>query len=134
VKAVDTSVVIAAFATWHASHAVALAALQHDPALPAPCAIEVYAVLTRLRAPHRVAPEVIRDYLAATFPGPWLTMPDDASKRLVPMLVERGIAGGATYDAVIALVARTAGATLLTLDERARPTYDRMGVTAEYIG
>jgi len=134
VKVVDTSVVIAAFATWHESHAVALAALQHGPALPAPCALEVYAVLTRLPAPHRVVPAVVRDYLAATFPDRWLTLPDDASQRLVEMLVERGIAGGATYDAVIGLVARTAGATLLTLDERARPTYDRLGVATEYIG
>jgi len=134
VKVVDTSVVIAAFATWHESHAVAVIALQDDPALPAPCALEVYAVLTRLPAPHRVAPEVVRDYLAAAFPGGRLMLPQDETLRLVETLVERGISGGAAYDAVIALVARSAGATILTLDERARVTYDRIGVATEYLG
>jgi predicted nucleic acid-binding protein len=133
VKAVDTSVVIAAFATWHESHDVARMALRDDPVLPAPCALEVYAVLTRLPAPHRVAPEVVRDYLAATFADGRLTLTPDETLRLVETLVERGISGGASYDAVIALVARSAGATIQTLDERARATYDRVGVATEYL-
>ena len=78
VKAVDTSVVIAAFATWHESHARALSS-RCGAALRCrrPCALEMYAVLTRLPAPHRVAPEVVRDYLAATFPG----RPADPARR-----------------------------------------------------
>jgi predicted nucleic acid-binding protein len=134
VKAVDTSVVIAAFATWHESHARAVEALARGTALPGPCVLETYAVLTRLPAPHRVAADVVRDYLGGMFPGARLALPDADSRRLVETLVERGITGGASYDAVIALIARSAGATLLTLDERARSTYDRMGVVTEYLG
>ncbi len=131
---VDTSVVIAAFATWHESHAAAVSALGSRPALPAACALETYAVLTRLPHPHRVAPDVVRDYLEAMFPDARLALSDDASRHLVETLVERGVTGGASYDAVIALVARSIGATVMTLDVRARLTYDRIGVTTEYIG
>jgi predicted nucleic acid-binding protein len=134
VKAVDTSVVIAAFATWHESHARAIESLARGTALPGPCALETYAVLTRLPAPHRIAPDVVRDYLAAMFPGARLALPDAESRQLVETLVERGITGGASYDAVIGLIARSAGATLLTLDERARSTYDRIGAATEYLG
>jgi predicted nucleic acid-binding protein len=134
VKAVDTSVVIAAFATWHESHAAAVEALAGGCALPGPCALETYAVLTRLPAPHRAAPDVVRDYLEVMFPGARLSLPDAESRRLVDTLVQRDIAGGASYDAVIALIALSARVTLMTLDARARSTYDRMGVVTEYLG
>jgi predicted nucleic acid-binding protein len=133
VRAIDTSVAVAAFATWHESHDRALRAVAAGAALPAPCALEVYAVLTRLPPPHRAAPEIVRDFLAATFPGDRLTLTKESAARLIETLVERGVAGGATYDAVIGLIARDAGATLVTLDARALPTYERMGTAAELV-
>ena len=133
-KVVDTSVVVAAFASWHESHALALRALAERPALPVPCALETYAVLTRLPPPHRARPDVVRDFLAATFPGPRLSLDPAVAGRLIDSLVERGVSGGAAYDAVIALVAVGVGATLVTLDTRARATYDRMGVATQFLG
>jgi predicted nucleic acid-binding protein len=126
--AVDTSVVVAAFATWHESHGVAAQVIAEAPMLPAPCALETYAVLTRLPSPHRAEPAIVRDYLAITFPDGPLTMPRARTAKLVATLVDRDVAGGASYDAVVGLIAAQAGATLVTLDHRARPTYERVGV------
>ena len=39
-----------------------------------------------------------------------------------------GVLGGAVYDGLVALSAAAHGATLLTLDRRALPTYRRCGV------
>ena len=48
-------------------------------------------------------------------------------------LAARGIVGGATYDGLVALAAHAHGATLVTRDARARPTYEAVGVTVEVI-
>jgi predicted nucleic acid-binding protein len=115
--AVDTSVAIAAFATWHEAHAEAVRVVAQRPDLPAPCALEVYAVLTRLPPPHRAESAIVRDFLDRTFPG-----------------AHMGISGGASYDAVIAMIAVHHERELVTLDRRARPTYDRVGAAVRLIG
>ncbi len=132
--AVDTSVAIAAFATWHEAHAEAICVVAQRPDLPAPCALEVYAVLTRLPPPHRAESAIVRDFLDRTFPGAQLMLPADQSRRLVGALVEMGISGGASYDAVIAMIAVHHERELVTLDRRARPTYDRVGAAVRLIG
>jgi uncharacterized protein with PIN domain len=50
--AVDTSVVVAAFASWHEAHAAAARVVADRPDLVAPAALEAYAVLTRLPPPQ----------------------------------------------------------------------------------
>ena len=132
--AVDTSVAIAAFATWHESHAAALAVVAEQASLPAPAALETYAVLTRLPPPHRVSGALVAEYIAGTFAGRQLALAADYPIRLLPELVELGVAGGASYDAVIAITAREHDAELVTLDARARRTYDLVGVRARLIG
>lgn len=42
-------------------------------------------------------------------------------------LAELGVIGGAVYDALIATTAVSHGCELLTCDERAVPTYERVG-------
>jgi hypothetical protein len=74
VTLVDTSIVVAAFASWHENHAAADRALDGKTRLVAHCAIETFSVLTRLPPPHRVAGHFVRDFLAAVprsvrFPG-----------------------------------------------------------------
>ena len=131
--AVDTSVAIAAFASWHESHPQAVRIVRERPALPAPCALELYAVLTRLPPPHRARGAIVRDYLGQAFPGTPLTLPDDRHSRIVHELVAMGITGGASYDAVIAMIAAHHGCQLVTLDLRARATYDRVGVAVQML-
>jgi predicted nucleic acid-binding protein len=125
--AVDTSVVVAAFASWHAQHAPANRVVLEGATLVAHSALETYSVLTRLPAPHRARPDLVRDFLLARFPEPHLLLDGPSSKALVARLVELGITGGAVYDALIATTAATAGATLVSCDTRAAATYQRCG-------
>ena len=73
-KAADTSLVIAAFASWHEHHEAARSALDSGLRLIDHCALETYSVLTRLPPPHRAAGTVVRDFMAARFPGPSLRL------------------------------------------------------------
>jgi predicted nucleic acid-binding protein len=132
--AADTSVVVAAFASWHVHHEPANRALQAGARLIAHSALETYSVLTRLPAPHRAPPEIVRDYLAARFSEPYLFLDAAAYKALVARLVELGIAGGAVYDALIASTATSAGARLVSCDVRAAATYQRCGADVDLLG
>ena len=87
----------------------------------------MYSVLTRLPPPHRAPAPLVRDFLAARFPEPYLSLPASENRDLVATLVGLGISGGATYDALIAITAAHAGATLLSCDLRAVTTYERCG-------
>ncbi|GAA5157281.1 hypothetical protein GCM10023321_35310 [Pseudonocardia eucalypti] len=71
---------------------------------------------------------------ALDLPGPRLVLESDAADDLPSRLAGLGIAGGATYDALIALTARHAGAELVTLDKRAHDTYRRRGTATRLIG
>ena len=132
--AADTSVAVAAFASWHESHERARAALRDGAVLVAHCALETYSVLTRLPTPHRAPRGLVPEFLASQFSDPYLVMPARDQRRLPGRLVELGIDGGAVYDALVALTAANAGATLVSLDERAASTYERCGVGVRLLG
>jgi len=128
VIAADTSVVVAAFASWHEWHEAADRALSDRARLVAHSALEVYSVLTRLPPPHRAPAGLVRDFLAARFPAPYLSLTPADHRALIATLADLGITGGATYDALISVTAAKAGATLLSCDLRAARTYERCGV------
>ncbi len=132
-KAADTSLVVAAFASWHENHEPARRALDGGLRLIEHCALETYSVLTRLPPPHRVSPEVARDFLATRFPEPFLRLAGSAYRDFALGLPERGIAGGSSYDALVAATAAACGADLITCDRRAFPVYERYGVQAELL-
>lgn len=125
--AADTSVVVAAFATWHESHRVASRALRPGTRLIAQCAVESYSVLTRLPPPHRAPADIVVQFLADRFPDEYLVLDAGALQALLMRLPGLGITGGAAYDAVIGATAARAGATLLSFDRRAAATYQRSG-------
>jgi predicted nucleic acid-binding protein len=130
VTAVDTSVVVAAFASWHEGHASAAAALARKPRALAHVLLEAYSVLTRLPPPHRAPSDLVVAFLAERFAGAPLALPPRAHVRLLERAAAAGITGGAIHDALIAATAAHARARLLTRDRRAVSTYERMG--AEY--
>ena len=132
--AVDTSVVVAGFASWHEGHEPAAAALARRPRVPAHVLVEAYSVLTRLPPPHRAPGDLVVTFLAERFPEAPLVLPARAHLELIRAAARSGLAGGSIYDALIAATARHAGATLLTRDERARSVYDRMQVQYEIVG
>ena len=125
---VDTSVVIAAFASWHAQHSKADSIIDGKTRLLAHCAVEAYSVLTRLPPPHRVRAHLVRDFLEARFPDPYVGLDADHYAALIPRLVELGISGGAAYDALVAATAQAVGDILISCDQRAAKTYERIGV------
>jgi predicted nucleic acid-binding protein len=127
VRAVDTSVVVAAFASWHEHHERARAALDDGARLIDHCALETYSVLTRLPSPHRSTSEVVREFLRLRFSDSYLRLDARAYREFVLNLPERGITGGAVYDAVVAATAVANSAELVSCDRRALPTYERFG-------
>jgi predicted nucleic acid-binding protein len=132
--AADTSVLVAAFASWHEHHEAAFIAVRRLDAVVAHCLLETYSVLTRLPAPHRMTAEVASTYLQAAFSGHRiLGLAPREQRKLVASLAKRGVSGGAVYDALIAAVCRYARATLLTLDARAHQTYAALGVAHELL-
>lgn len=132
--AVDTSVVVAAFASWHEGHVVARATLSTEVRLPAHVALEVYSVLTRLPPPHRAKAGFAASFLRARFGEPLLELPAPAYLALIDEASDKHIEGGAVYDALVAATARHWGAKLLTRDRRAIRTYDALGVPYELVG
>jgi predicted nucleic acid-binding protein len=130
-KAADTSVVIAAFASWHESHDAARRMLDSGLRLIEHCALETYSVLTRLPPPHRTSGVVVRDFLATRFKQPFLRLSAPAYRQFILGLPERGLTGGAAYDALVAATAAICHADLVTCDRRALPVYERYGVRVQ---
>ncbi|RIK07200.1 MAG: VapC toxin family PIN domain ribonuclease [Acidobacteria bacterium] len=132
-KAVDTSVVVPAVLAWHENHRQCYEAAS-NARIPSHALLESYSVLTRLPSQHRITAEV-----AAQLLGEWF-LADDVL--LAPARLQRGIArelaaagieGGAAYDALIGLTARTHGAILLTRDERAARYYRALDISHEFV-
>lgn len=132
-NAVDTSVVVAAFASWHEGHDRAVAVMARGVRLPAHCALECYSVLTRLPPPHRVAAALARDFVRARFTEPLLTLDGDDHLALLDRLVHSQIGGGGAYDALVGLTAARHGARLFSRDQRAARVYRALDIDFELI-
>jgi predicted nucleic acid-binding protein len=133
VNAVDSSVVVAGFSSWHEQHDVARRAIAEQPHLPEHVAAEAYSVLTRLPNPYRAEPPLVHEFLVRAFEDRILDVRPQDVMDLLGELADHGIAGGAAYDGLIALSVKRLDATLLTLDRRARETYDRLGVRVRFL-
>lgn len=130
-RVVDSGVAVAAFASWHQAHPVALRELAAKPRIAAHALVEVFSVLTRLPAPHRAPAELVSTFIDRAFAEDPLTLDATGYRQLVTRrLPAVGLSGGASYDALIAETVRAAGGTLVTLDRRALRTYERIGCDA----
>ena len=127
-RAADSSLVVAAFASWHERHEPARKALDGGLRLIEHCALETYSVLTRLPSPHRSPGNLIRDFLAARFPDSHLRLGVAEFRKFLLGLPEQRVTGGSTYDALVAATAASHDAELVTCDRRAAPVYERYGV------
>lgn len=125
--AIDTSLVVALFASWHEAHRSAREVVPPEVHLPAHVLIESYSVLTRLPPPHRVPPDVAAAFLQNRFQAPLLTLPGSGHRALLGSALDHGVSGGSVYDALIAATAKHSGATLLTRDRRAVGVYEALG-------
>ena len=104
-----------------------------DVALCGHALAETYSVLTRLPGDARLSPADAAHLIAERFAAPLLLEPG-ASRRLPEILAGLGIAGGAVYDAMVALAATERGCVLATRDGRARTTYESVGARVEIVG
>jgi predicted nucleic acid-binding protein len=123
----DTSVAIALLVQTHSEHAAIVRWWAgRDIALCGHAVAETYSVLTRLPGDLRLAPADAARLIAQRFADPLILGPKVA-KHLPDVLSSLGIAGGAVYDALVALAALEHGASLATRDVRAKATYELVG-------
>ena len=134
IRAVDTSVLVAAFASWHQDHHVAVDEIAKRPTMIAHSMLETFSVLTRLPEPHRADSAMVVEFFERNFPDDPLALAPAAARSVPGTLAKLGVIGGAAHDGLIALTALAGGATLVSLDQRAVPTYGRCGVTFELLG
>lgn len=124
---------IAALSSWHQQHEAAAHALAEVSALPAHVAIETYSVLTRLPGGLAVPAAAAASVLARRFAHEPMRLDRAERTTVLERLAEAQVFGGAAYDGLVALEAHSHGHSLLTLDRRARGTYQRLGVEFELI-
>jgi predicted nucleic acid-binding protein len=129
----DSSVMIAAFSDWNQHHDAAIDALGDARDLVAHAELESYSVLTRLPEPFRAEPELVAEYLREDFPGKRIVLGAAERQGIVARFAGLSIAGGAVYDALVAITAAHHGYRLLSCDRRAASTYDRLGVEVTYL-
>lgn len=87
---------------------------------------ETYSVLTRLPGDLRLSPVDAARLIGERFAAP-LVLRAEMARRLPHLLGDLGIAGGAVYDALVALAALEHSVGLATRDLRARATYEAVG-------
>lgn len=131
--AVDASVAVPALDAGHAAHVVCRAAvIEHRPALAGHAAFETYSVLTRMPGPLAIDPPSAAAAIQRLCPEAcWLDT--ESATELLARCGPIGIVGGAIYDALVAEAARSNGRRLLTRDQRARRTYDLIGVAYDLV-
>jgi predicted nucleic acid-binding protein len=117
----DSSFVIALLCEWHVHHAgtlsVYLRLLDRGaiPVLPVHVILESYSVLTRLPAPYRLPCSAAKLVLEETFASvaEFVGLDPETTWKTIHSLARLDVGGGRTYDAVIASLAASAGATQL---------------------
>lgn len=123
----DTSCMIAAVCSWHEQHEAAANEIERrlvgraKMIVAAPALVEAYAVLTRLPPPHRLSPQTAMTLLENNFLKLATIIALDAKsyETLLLRASKNSVAGGRTYDAVIAVCAEQGkAATVLTFNGR----------------
>jgi predicted nucleic acid-binding protein len=131
---VDTSVAVPLLVQTHTAHTAVVRWWDgREIALSGHALAETYSVLTRLPGDLRLAPADAARLIAERFVEP-LILESDTARGLPEVLSRLGIAGGAVYDALVALAAHEHGASLATRDARAKPTYEAVGVPVVVAG
>lgn len=123
----DSNCLVAVVSPWHPHHHAAQTELgrrlDHGEVmfLAAPALIEAYSVLTRLPPPYRLSPAEAHHLLQTNFvsEGTVVALDERAYLDLLRRAARDGIAGGRTYDAVIAACAVRANVqAFLTFNEQ----------------
>ncbi len=131
--ALDTSVAIPLLLRRHTSHALAREAVRDATiSMTVHSLAETYSVLTRLPGDARLDPHDAARLLSSGFAPP-LTVDPETLADLPNVLAHHQIAGGAVYDAMIALAVVGTDVTLLTRDQRAAATYASLEIAYDFV-
>jgi toxin FitB len=113
----DTSCLVALLADWHERHGATTAAYNarmkagQRLVVAAHAVLECFSVLTRLPAPLAAPPAVVERVLASYLSDAEIAGITSGTCRFaIADLARRGVGGGLTYDAVIAICSYEAGA------------------------
>lgn len=123
----DTSVLVPALASWHEYHGAARDAVATCDAIPGHVLLETHTVLTRLPAPHRIDGTLVLEALRE-LSLPIISLSAKGHLHVLDRLVAQAVRGGAVYDGLVAATALEHDHVLCSLDRRAGPTYDAIGV------
>jgi predicted nucleic acid-binding protein len=134
VSAADSSVTIAALLDDHPAHDAAADALAACKTTIAHVAIETFSVLTRLPAPNRAEPSTAVTALRERLPSAYVTLDASSYQQAPSRLAAVGVAGGSTYDGLIALTALEHELELVSRDRRAARAYRALGVRFTLLG
>jgi predicted nucleic acid-binding protein len=133
----DSSVLVAGYVADHDFYDVAKAAVfevRAEGRLVAHTMAETYAVLSAPAGVYRVEPAAVLEYLKTLLDDSLPVQPRPGSyMEALELLSGEGRGGAPIYDALIGLTARDADATLVSLDRRARPTYESCGVEFRFL-
>ncbi len=133
----DSSVLVAGYVAEHDFYDVAKAAVfevRTEGRLVAHTMAETYALLSAPAGVYRVDPPAVLEYLKTLLDDSLPVQPRPGSYlEALELLSGEGRGGATIYDALIALTARDAGATLISLDRRARSTYELCGVEFRFL-
>lgn len=130
--AADTSVLVPAIVANHEFHEACHESASLVDASVTHVLVELYAVLTRLPQPFTVSPADAAAAVMSYADQPVAIPPGDIAAAIERFASDR-IAGGRTYDALIAAAAASAGMTLLTRDHRAAETYELIGTDVRWV-
>lgn len=125
----DTSVVLASM--LHHDRGVVSecrARIEEAPTAIAHVLAESYARITSMPGKYRLGPSVARQILGEMFPGTPTALSAEGYLRVITLVADLNILGGAIYDCLIAETAREWQATLVSLDRRAAKNYAAVGV------
>lgn len=131
----DTSVLVAGFDSSHPFHEHAQKALGEvrlRGRLVAHTLAETFAVLTAA-GPYALPGATVLAYLDRFLDREPIALEPTVYAQALGELADAGLVGGAVYDALIAISARDAGATLVSLDRRAAATYRRCSARFEIL-
>ena len=133
----DSSVLVAGFFPDHPFYDLAgsaLATVRVEGRLIAHTAAETYGVLSSPGGVHRADAVAVVTYLNDFLGESEPIVPQPSVYREALDLLSRdGRGGGPIYDALIALTARDADATLISLDRRAKPIYELCGADVRFL-
>lgn len=132
--ALDTSVAVPLLVRTHRSHRDVVRWWDgREVALSGHALVETYSVLTRLPGDLRLAPADAARLLSERFAAP-LLLGSETAAGVPEVLARLDIAGGAAYDALVALAAKEHDADLATRDARALGTYHSVGARVVVVG